>query len=230
MTTKPKKICIHPFELAGLGLAPFRFAGYRENVHKCGDHVKAGGSCDYCGTGIRYECFIQSHDGKIFKVGTDCVLKLQREDNRLINEMERARALFLRQKKAKEHAAKEAARLAARLARDEAERAANGGLTNRELEQKQKADAEAAQRDTARAAHEANNAWLIAVLKEQHQGDFIVSMIDQLTHKAIESLTPRVQEILFDIHGRAAGRYGSKKRIEADRLFCQKLGWEYEGR
>lgn len=48
---------IHPFEAANLGIAPFRFVGCTENVFVAhpGAVPKAGGSCDYCGNGIRYE-------------------------------------------------------------------------------------------------------------------------------------------------------------------------------
>jgi ribosome-binding protein aMBF1 (putative translation factor) len=37
---------------------------------------KAGGSCDYCGTGIRTECQIVSADGKRSKVGCNCIEKV----------------------------------------------------------------------------------------------------------------------------------------------------------
>lgn len=67
----------HAFELAGLGLAPFRFVGASENVITYPDGTqKAGGSCDYCGTGIRTECWVKSSDGKQFKVGCNCIEKV----------------------------------------------------------------------------------------------------------------------------------------------------------
>ena len=68
---------VHTFERAGLGLAPFKFVGFFENVFVAcpGAPPKPGGTCDYCGTGIR-DCFqIQSADGKKFVVGCDCVAK-----------------------------------------------------------------------------------------------------------------------------------------------------------
>ena len=65
----------HVFELAGLGKAPFKFVGIFEKVFKAGNVVKPGGSCHFCGTGIRYCCEILSSDGKRFVVGTDCVDK-----------------------------------------------------------------------------------------------------------------------------------------------------------
>lgn len=65
----------HVFELAGLGVAPFRFVGMVEKVFKAGDQEKAGGTCAFCSTGIRYCCQVVSSDGKSFIVGTDCVNK-----------------------------------------------------------------------------------------------------------------------------------------------------------
>ena len=68
---------IHRFELAGLGKGPFRFTGaMTEKVHCVpGCAPKAGSSCDYCGTGIRYEFWVVSADNKTFKVGCDCIHK-----------------------------------------------------------------------------------------------------------------------------------------------------------
>lgn len=78
---------IHRFQLAGLGLAPFRFTGTVTEKVFCvpGGTPKAGSSCDYCGTGIRYEFWINSADGKTFKVGCDCIHKT--EDRGLIKQI-----------------------------------------------------------------------------------------------------------------------------------------------
>ena len=75
---------IHPFEMANLGKAPFFFDGMEEKVYVAcpGAPAQPGSTCDYCGQGIRYVCWIKSSDGKSFKVGCDCVLKLNRESNR----------------------------------------------------------------------------------------------------------------------------------------------------
>lgn len=75
-TDNASDVGLHVFERAGLGKAPFRFVGFRLNVITYPDGTsKAGGSCDYCGTGIANECQIKSADGKLFKVGCDCVMK-----------------------------------------------------------------------------------------------------------------------------------------------------------
>jgi len=68
----------HPFQKAGLGTAPFSCTHVSENVFRLPDgSAKAGGCCDYCGTGIRWEFWIKGSiaNAKQFKVGCDCVAK-----------------------------------------------------------------------------------------------------------------------------------------------------------
>lgn len=123
-----QKILTHKFTNAGLGNAPFRFTGITENVFKCGDgNVRAGGSCDYCGTCIRYEFHIESFDGIKSKVGCDCIEKLG--DHKLTTVSELAKKKFEKEKK----------RLADQEKREQElkwQRRLNGGLTNYELSQK----------------------------------------------------------------------------------------------
>lgn len=71
---------MHPFQKSGLGQAPFKCIGVQENVFVMPDgSTKGGGSCDYCGTGIRWEFLIASDDGRGFKVGCDCVEKTYKQ-------------------------------------------------------------------------------------------------------------------------------------------------------
>jgi len=66
----------HDWELAGLGLAPFKLAGTSDNLIRYPDgSTQAGGTCDACGQGIRYEFIIASSDGRRFIVGSECVRK-----------------------------------------------------------------------------------------------------------------------------------------------------------
>lgn len=79
---------IHKFEAAGLGKAPFVFLGYYEDrggrkmetatglTVTVGSPGQPMGTCEYCGTGIAICCRIQSADGNVFIVGSDCVLKV----------------------------------------------------------------------------------------------------------------------------------------------------------
>lgn len=74
---------LHPFENAGLGEAPYRFLGVNENwfcVPGVPDSRKPGSSCDYCSTGIAYEFWCESADGKRFKVGCDCIRRCNQKD------------------------------------------------------------------------------------------------------------------------------------------------------
>jgi len=81
---------IHPFEAAGLGLAPFRFIGLeaqdklygkvilnRAEYERTGIAVTTapGGSCAYCGQYIVVMYRVRSSDGRTFHVGCDCVEK-----------------------------------------------------------------------------------------------------------------------------------------------------------
>jgi hypothetical protein len=81
---------IHPFEAAGLGKAPFRYVGHERQVGpiitesgmEIGYAGQPMGTCDFCGQGIA-DCFsIQSADGNRFKVGCDCVAKIDGAENR----------------------------------------------------------------------------------------------------------------------------------------------------
>lgn len=102
---------IHLFELANLGKAPFSLSHVEE--------LSRGGSCDFCGTGIRWAFWLNSTDGRRFKVGCDCIHKSG--DRGLIDlaereRKERARAARHAKAEAKRRAAQQAAKAAARLA------------------------------------------------------------------------------------------------------------------
>lgn len=154
---------MHPFQKSGLGTAPFRCVGVQENVFVMpGGYAKAGGSCDYCGTGIRWEFLIRSADGKNFKVGCDCVEKTYREYG---VEVENFRAVRL------EHARqrREAGAKVRREARQQAWEAQRAIW--------------AAERQEATAAWREEHADLIARI-EQHKGknEFLYSMADAIKH------------------------------------------------
>lgn len=80
---------VHPFQQSGLGTAPFFYVGMNEIVLRHPDgSTQAAGTCDHCGACIRYAFSIRSTDGKISKVGSDCICKLNRDDNRFIDKVE----------------------------------------------------------------------------------------------------------------------------------------------
>jgi hypothetical protein len=76
-TTTTESDKVHPFERAGLGVAPFKFVGWHESKFQAhpGAPVKAGSSCDYCPQAIMIVCVIEDAHGKRFKVGCDCARK-----------------------------------------------------------------------------------------------------------------------------------------------------------
>ncbi len=71
----------HPWEKAGLGIAPFRFVGSETKTYQAcpGAPIQVGGSCDACGNGIKHFCWIEDANGKRFKVGSVCVNKVDRK-------------------------------------------------------------------------------------------------------------------------------------------------------
>ena len=76
-TDNQQLVGVHKFQAAGLGLAPFKFAGMTINMFNNGDGTqKPGGTCDYCGASIAYEFHVRANDGKEFKVGCDCINKV----------------------------------------------------------------------------------------------------------------------------------------------------------
>jgi hypothetical protein len=68
----------HVFEVAGLGRAPFAFVSYEYKTYQASPDspIQAGGSCDYCGAAIVNFCWVRDADGKLFKVGPDCIAKV----------------------------------------------------------------------------------------------------------------------------------------------------------
>ena len=131
----------HPFEKAGLGKAPFSCTGVTENVFVVGDGTtKAGGCCDYCGTGIRWEFWIKGSiaGAKQFKVGCDCVAKTGWGIDRFLEvraEHTRARrqagAQKRRESRQAQIAAERAQKAAERIEATQAWRDANSALVAR---------------------------------------------------------------------------------------------------
>ncbi len=72
----PEERKIHQFEAAGLGKAPYTPIGVKDEVIRYPDGtVQPAGACQYCSTGIRYCFYLRSADGKVFYVGSECILK-----------------------------------------------------------------------------------------------------------------------------------------------------------
>jgi len=76
-TDSQELVGVHKFEVAGLGKAPFTFISMTTSIWRsgCGTVTKPGSSCDYCGTAICNVFNIRSQDGRMSKVGCDCIMK-----------------------------------------------------------------------------------------------------------------------------------------------------------
>ena len=151
----------HPFEKAGLGKAPFSCTHVSENVFTLLDGTsKAGGCCDYCGTGIRWEFWIKGSvaGARQFKVGCDCVAKTGWG----IEGFEKVRAAHTRARR-------------------------RAGATARREARKAQVAAERAQRQTERllaslAWRDANSALVTRLTAYEGANEFLKSMAHNLTH------------------------------------------------
>ena len=215
---------IHPFEAAGLGLSPFVLTGFSEKIYSaCPGHSQPGGTCDFCGTGIRYCCHIRSHDGKHFIVGTDCVAKLGRSDNRLVKSVERKVLELKRQQREEKRRAEWDRRQAATTALLQSQRERNGGLTDYEV----KKQAERAAEDAKAADVCSRNEWLLSILRDVPYGsDFVTNMTIELSTRSLaHELSPRMREVLRDIYAKTktGARRNSKKYDAAAEEFESKI-------
>lgn len=197
---------LHPFEAAGLGLAPFVYCGMSEQVYSpTPDVQQPAGSCDYCGMGIRYCCHIRSSDGREFIVGCDCVRKTFQASNRALSDMERDIAKREKAKRDEKRAAEWKAQCEARDAALQAERDRNGGKTDSELAYLKRQQEEALKRAEMRG----RNLWLIQALTGM-SGDFVANMIELLHKNSVADLSERCVSILQEIYAKSHGRRGSK--------------------
>lgn len=81
----------HPFERAGLGIAPFRAVAVERRVgpiklsngHEVGYPGQPMGTCQFCGQGIAEVWTVRGSDGRTFEVGCDCVRKCAQEGGRV---------------------------------------------------------------------------------------------------------------------------------------------------
>lgn len=199
---------VHPFEIAGLGRAPFTLEGYSCEVgpKRLADGVTVGapgqpmGTCDYCGRGIAHVFKIRSSDGKESGVGCDCVLKIEREDNQLVSAVKKAKLLLDR--KARQAKAAQKAK-DAREKRLQAQRDRNGGLTDQEVRD---------QRWAAELAEiKAGNEWLVSRL--DGNGPFVTHMRELLERYPARELSAKQIEILGRIW---VGSFGFPRESQAE--------------
>lgn len=175
----------HPFEVLARG--PYTFEGVSEHVHPIAGYdlegkpipfegFRAGGSCDYCSSPIRWAYKFRGSDNKTFKVGCDCALKGHAHDAKSLEAvrlaLKEARRVFEFEKRSSESRAAKAAREAEEKAINE--KAGRGAYTHAELEQME-IDREA---EEARAAEERREAIESA---RREASEYIGSLDDRIT-------------------------------------------------
>lgn len=220
---------LHPFEAAGLGLAPFRFVGYSHSVGPITTQIAPGievqvgapgqpmGTCAYCSRGIAHLYHIKSSDEKRFIVGCDCVAKIGRADNALLTAVQRQEAKVRAEaRRARAEARHEARRLAAEKTLQE-QRARNGGLTDYEVRRNR----EEAERQAKQVAISEANAWLWSRLPAG--GPFLTDMAALLRVQPLAHFTRRQLQILCDVYSKTFGRSGSQANAAAAEDFCTRV-------
>ena len=206
---------LHPFEAAGLGRAPFRVVRLETREDRASDNAerKSAGkmytdnhctSCDYCSTAIYNAYHIRSADGRTFKVGCDCLKKVDAKLESSAKRIARARRAELIAEKAMRERDE-------RLAR---QREVNGGYTDAELAS-QKNERDRLQR--SEAALQANG-WIIDRVKDDPWGG-----LENLWTMPIHHASQRYQDVVRSIWLKTYGRYGSKAYKAAEAVWDENL-------
>lgn len=204
----------HPFELAGLGLAPFRCVGVAsipspsmaeqnpaayQNAMRDMPRGYGIGSCAFCGMPLIHNFLINSADGHKFVVGSECVAKTRDKGLGQVVKVQIAR-MRREANRAKVAAEREANRK--KWLEDNAERLA----------------AEAAERDAREAARQIELAntrskWEFMLPYLQSDSPFVSNMRDMIEQG--EAPHGRAAMILGEIYAKAHGRRGSKAYDDA---------------
>ena len=173
----------HAFTESGLGQAPFRFVGFDEEPD----------GCRHCGTGIRNRFHIVSADGVHSVVGSTCIEKTG--DQGLIDI---AKAEKNRRAREKAHIKRQAEAEAAWVAKVQAQRDRNGGLSDWEQEEAKRAAELAARQPVIELLAP------IADDLEDGRGGFRDSVARDLRDGHLP--TANACEIVVDILAKQAGR------------------------
>ena len=177
----------HPF--SGFGPAPYRICRVREHLHHVpGEYARAGGSCDVCGTGIRWEYTVRADNGVEFVTGCDCAVKAGMS----VAEIKEARRAYRNERRSEQWCAE-------RRNREAEERAANKdrygyALTNVEVNEA-RAQGEAAAKSWLLACRRYDAAYVGAIGKRARGLELLVercySFDTQFGSKEIWTLTDR---------------------------------------
>lgn len=198
-----------------LGTAPYRFVGIWSAPSKALQEANPSAynnamtgrpkacrfSCDHCGTGIEHHCLIVDANGERFAVGSSCIAKLH--DTELLEAVEIAKRKAAKVKRKAIADQKRANKQAAYEAELEAQRAKNDGLTDWELQQKERAKALEAKRDAVAVIAEP-----ILTSLRNAGGDFCADISCQILDGHFPS--NRAATIVIEIIAKQSGRKGSK--------------------
>jgi hypothetical protein len=158
-------------------------------------------SCDHCGTCINNHCIIVDATGAKFCVGTDCVLKTTHTE--VVSKVKLALKQKAKAVREAKRQAEQQARQAAYDAELQAQRDANGGLTDDQVAYKKAYEA----RKEQLARTNAIVAPVVSVL-DAAGGDFCFSIAQGYRNGLLPQ--GRAKDIVIEIVAKQAGKKGSK--------------------
>ena len=241
--TQDKNVLVHKWQDAGLGVAPFKVwtiisipskslcehntEAYNRGMSEACQRAKALGvslcSCEFCGMSLENNVVIRDANGKHFVVGLDCAMKTG--DTKVMTEaknLERLRQIEIR------NARREAMlveRTAKRNAELESQRQKNGGATDYELQQMERAR----DLDEIKTANGKKYAWLLTELDQvSNFSPFVKDMIESIERYGITNrMSEKVLNILADIYTKqvtGGARKNSKKFVATWDSFFERIG------
>jgi len=174
----------------------------------------AKGVCDHCGNIISNHYIVEDAEGKRFAVGSECIHKVNGINTQVVTEAHKAK---LKADRAKRQERKEM--------KLEAERKANGGLTDAEVRQQKNRERYQAQ---VKAQQERDAEGLIAGVKyltyvdrlmRHTNSGFAMGVADGLRYGTLPK--GRGMDIMLDILAKDAGRKGSKPYADEYSALCE---------
>lgn len=224
---------LHPFELSGMGRAPFKCVGvysfpspslaeqnpaaYQAAIQAMPRGYRCG-TCHHCGMALMNNYLIESADGVKSSVGCECVYKTNDPRSAVVTEVKREQLRMERQKRAEKRAAQRKA-AALKWEQDHPEQVAARAEEKRLWQEAKTARENAANAERIRVRRVF--AFIIPVLQKQ-AGEFCGSIAMQIN----DGYAPqgRALEIVADIYAKAiGGRRGSNAYWEAHRDFAKRI-------
>jgi hypothetical protein len=232
-TTPSESAKAHPFELAGMGIGPFRFLGvasipspslaeHNPDAYNGAlrdlprDLINGCGSCANCGMPITHICIVANSTGQRYGIGSDCVQKTG--DRCLGNAAKVAIARIVRNQKIQRANAKREAKRQQFLSTVCNDR----GETNAQRIEREQAEFEAVRKAKRQAL--ADKWRFIAPYLSGPPGGFCDSIKESF--RAGYEPSGRAVEILGEIYAKSFGRRGSKAYEAALEEFYAKVGEE----